>query len=115
MIPGTDGNRINVLVPIGAFAFQHFPKNFNPLGWLMLGFINATRKSVRQVLFVSIMNKYRESKGLFPKEVDHVLKIIDPLLEEKLEIGKRVRLVAIFSPQIFPDSRRRELRLTHAH
>src|SRR5437667_7373191 len=62
-----------------------------------------------------MIDEGREGEGLFPEQVDHVFKIIDPLLAENLVLGKRVSSVSPIALEVLANNRRGELRFAHGH
>ena len=73
------------------------------------------RQGISHLVGVPMIDEGCEGEGLFPEEVDHVFKIIDPLLAENLVVGKWIHPVAPLALQLLADTRGGELPFTHGH
>src|SRR5438445_1749118 len=61
------------------------------------------------------MHESRENERLFPEQINHVFKIIDPFFAKNLLLGERGRFVASLHLKILAHTRGSELRFAHGH
>ena len=100
----TDWYGIIIFVFVIARSFEQFAEGENRRRGLSLVFINPSGKGINYLIAIAIMNEDREGERLFPKQIDHVLKIMGPFFAENLVVYKTVRISNAGKP--FPQKRR---------
>src|SRR5215472_13510417 len=93
----TDRNGIIVFVLIIPRSLEHLTEFENSRRRLVLGLIDPSRKGIDQLVPIAVMDKSCKGKGLFPKQVNHVLKIIGSLLTKERMLGEWIGELATFA------------------
>ena len=96
----TDRNGIIVFVLIIPRSLEHLAKGENRRRGLVLGLVDASGEGIDHLIAVEQMDKAGKGEGLFPKQVNHVLKVVGPLFAKEHVLGEWIGQVATFAPEI---------------
>ena len=84
----TDRNGIIVFVLILSRPLEHLTEGENSRRRLVLARINASCEGIDHLFAIAMMDEGCKGKRLFPKQVNHVLKVIGPLFAEEHVLGE---------------------------
>ena len=96
----TDRNGIIVFVLIIPRSLEHLAKGENRRRRLVLALIDASGEGIDHLLAVAEMDKAGKGEGLFPKKVNHVLKVVGPLFAEEHVLREWIGQVATLALEI---------------
>src|SRR5215470_14049749 len=106
----TNRHRVIIFVLVIPGSLEHLAKGENRRRGLMLGLVDPSGEGIDQLLAVTQMDKAGKGEGLFPKQVNHVLKVIGPLFAKEHVLREWIGQVASFALEICQHMRHGKLR-----
>jgi len=102
-------NRVIVFVLIIPRSLEHLAKCENCRRRLALVLIDPSGEGINQLIAIAMMDEGCKGKRLFPKQVNHVLKVVGPLFAEEHVLGEWIGQVAAFALEVCQHMRHSKL------